>query len=498
MSAVPFSNIPQNERVPLFFAEVDNSQANTGQQTQRSLLIGQITSGGNAAANIPVPLAGLADAKAKGGQGSMLALMADAYIRSDSFGELWVLPVADAGGATGATCTITISGAPTAAGVLSLYIAASLSNPPLSIPVSTSDTPTTIAAAIVAAVTANPDLPVTAANTNGVVTLTAKNLGAAANDIDVRLNYGGSAAGEATPAGVGVAIVAMSGGATNPTLTTALANLGDEPFDFIVCPYTDATSLNALKTLLNDQTGRWSWSSQEYGHVFAANRGTYSGQVTFGNARNNQHETVLGFNDSPSPNWVWSADLAGAAAVALRADPGRPLQTLKLSTVLPPPIPSRFPLSERNTLLFDGISTFTVAQDGTVQLENVITTYQKNGFGQADDSYLEIETMFLLMYVLRDLASVVTSKYARVKLAADGTRFAPGSAIVTPSIIRADIIAEYQTLEYNGVVQNSQAFAQGLIVQINSQNPNRVDVLWPGTLIGQLRVFALLAQFRLQ
>ena len=30
---------------------------------------------------------------------------------------------------------------------------------------------------------------------------------------------------------------AMASGATNPTLTTALANCGDQPFDFIVCPY---------------------------------------------------------------------------------------------------------------------------------------------------------------------------------------------------------------------------------------------------------------------
>ena len=183
--------------------------------------------------------------------------------------------------------------------------------------------------------------------------------------------------------------------------------------------------------------------------------------------------------------------------MALRADPGRPLQTLALSSVLAPPLASRFNLGERNTLLFDGISTFTVAQDGTVALENVITTYQKNTFGQPDDSYLEVETLFVLMFVLRDLASVVTSTFPRMKLAADGTRFAPGAAIVTPSIIRATLIAEYQSLEFQGMVQDSDAFAAGLIVQQNATNPNRVDVLWPGTLINQLRTFALLAQFRL-
>jgi phage tail sheath gpL-like len=494
MSAVSFNNIPQNLRVPFFSAEVNNSNANTGQQTQRTLIIGQITAAGLATPNVPVISQGKSDAISQGGAGSMLALMTAAYLNSDSAAEVWYLPVADAAGAVAATGTVVFTGAPTAAGVLSLYVAGNL----VSVPVALTDTPTTIAAALVAAIAANPNLPVTAAATTGTATLTAVNKGLAGNDIDLRLNYGGTAAGQATPLGVTVAITAMASGATNPTITTALANLGDQPFDFIVCPYVDVTSLNALQALLNDQTGRWSWTSQVYGHVFAANRGTFAAQTTLGVTRNNQHESILGFNDSPSPNWLWAADYTGAFAAASRADPGRPAQTLALSTVLAPPIASRFTLTEQNTLLFDGISTFTVAQDGTVALQNVITTYQKNGFGQADDSYLEVETLFLLMFVLRDLQSVITSKFPRMKLAADGTRFAPSAAVVTPSVIRANLIAEYQNLEFQGFVQDSTAFAAALIVQQNATNPNRVDVLYPGVLIDQLRIFALLFQFQLQ
>ncbi|WP_387693007.1 phage tail sheath C-terminal domain-containing protein, partial [Photorhabdus sp. RM71S] len=131
-------------------------------------------------------------------------------------------------------------------------------------------------------------------------------------------------------------------------------------------------------------------------------------------------------------------------------------------------------------------------------VENIITTYQKNSFGDNDDSYLEVETLYLLMYVTRYIRTQITSKFARMKLVKNGTRFAPGSAIVTPNIIRAELIAQYKALEYNGYVQDSKSFADGLIVEVNAQNPNRVDVLWTGTLINQLRVFALLNQFRLQ
>ena len=85
---VPFAQIPQNLRVPLFYAEVNNSLANTGQQTQRALIIGQITSTGAAAANVPIISQGAADAITQGGNGSQLALMTAAYLQNDSFGEV--------------------------------------------------------------------------------------------------------------------------------------------------------------------------------------------------------------------------------------------------------------------------------------------------------------------------------------------------------------------------------------------------------------------------
>ncbi|MEE8876298.1 phage tail sheath subtilisin-like domain-containing protein [Pseudomonas helleri] len=490
---VPFSNIPMNLRVPLFYAEVDNSQANSGAQTQRTLIIGQVLASGSAVVGVPVLGQGVTDAQAKGGQGSMLALMTAAYVAADQFGEVWFLPLADAEGAVAAKGSVLIAGAPTTTGVVSLYIAGQL----ISLTVATGETPADIATALAKLINASGNLPVTAVATAAMVALTAKNKGIAGNEIDLRLNYRGTPSGEAVPAGLQLTLTALAGGATNPVLDTALASLGDEPFDFIVCPYTDTASLDALKALLNDKTGRWSYASQVYGHVFAAQRGTLATLATAGNARNNQHESVMGFYDSPSPAWIWAADVAGTAAVALRADPGRPLQTLALSTVLAPPSPSQFILGERNTLLWDGISTFMVGSDGTVAIENLITTYQKNSFGVADDSYLQVETLFLLMYVLRAQRALVTSKYSRVKLAANGTRFAPGSAVVTPIVIRSDLIAQYREMEYNGYVQDADGFAKALIVERNNANPNRVDVLWPGTLINQLRIFALLAQFRL-
>ena len=491
---LPFANIPSNLRLPLFFAEVNNTQANSAVLNQRALIVGQITAAGTGTPNVPVLSQGVADAATVGGPGSMLHLMTQAYRQNDNFGEVWYLPLADDPGATAAAGSIAITAAPTANGTLSFYIGGVR----ISQPVLTTQTTAQIATALAATITATANLPVTAVAATSTVTLTAINKGPGGNDIDLRVNYQGAAGGEYTPTGLTFTITAMTGGATAPSLTTGLANLLDKPFDFIVFPYTDTTSLNAIQSFLNDVTGRWSWSTQIYGHYFSAIRGTAGTLTTFGVARNDQHGSIMGFYDSPTPNWVWAAAMTGAVASSVRADPAVPLQTLVIQGVLAPPIQSRFLLTIRNTLLYDGISTFTVGDDGTVRIENMITTYQKNAFGQPDNSYLEAETMFTLMYVLRFLQTRITSKFPRMKLAADGTKFAPGSGVVTPNTIRADQIAAYKELERAGLVQNSAAFAQNLIVQQNASNPNRVDVLWPGTLINQLRIFALLAMFRLQ
>ena len=489
---VPFQNIPSNLRIPLFFAELSPALANTNQVTQRALVIGQTVLSAAITPNVPMICAGAQDAINRCGAGSMLALEIAAYVQNDPFGEVWYGPLADDPSAAAATGTMTFTGPASANGTLYAYVGGQL----ISVGVTSGMTATAIASALVTAATAIPSLAATAANTAGVVTWTAKNKGLSGNDIDLRVNYLGARGSQALPAGVAVTIAPMSGGTVNPSLTALLTNLQDKAFDFIVAPYTDATSVAAMTALLNDQSGRWSWQTQVYGHVFMAYRGTYGGLATYGATLNDQHTSCIGIYDTPTPNFVWASALAGAAAASLKVDPALPLQTVVIQGVLAPPLVSRFGLQLRNTLLYDGISTYTVSASDTVAIENLITTYQKNAAGAPDNSYLQIETMFTLMAVLRALKAVVTSTLARTKLVANNTRIPAGSNFVTCQTISTLLIAQYQSMEPD-LVQDSADFAAGLVVQQNSTNPSRVDVLYDPILTGGVRVFALLAQFQL-
>lgn len=491
---IPFKNIPTNLRTPLFYAEVDNSRANTATEIQRTLILGQKTTAGSGTADTVALCSGSSDAATLAGVNSMLARHVADYRQNDTAGELWIGILADDAGGTQATGTVTFGGTPTANGSFFFY----LGGVRYVLPVLTTSTSAQLATALAALVNADLTCPFTAAAATAVVTFTADNKGPLGNDYPMVVSFFGLPGGEPLVPGLTATLVQMSAGATAPALTNLLAGIGDKAFDFIVCPYNDTTTLDALKTFLNDATGRWSYSQQTYGHVFAAKSGTLSGLVTFGSGRNDQHASCIGMNNSPTPVSSWAAVYAGASAASLRIDPARPLQTVTLQGVIAPPLPSRFVLADRNTLLYNGISTYTVGDDGTVAIENVITTYQKNAFGSADDSYLQIETLFNLMFQLRFLRTRITSKFPRMKLADNGTPFGAGSAIVTPNIVRAELIAAYAELEEQGLAQDGDVFADELIVQRNALNVNRLDVLFPTILIDQLRIFALLAQFRLQ
>lgn len=86
--AISFSNIPSNIRTPLFYAEMDNSMANTATGSNKSLLIGQMLEDGQATANAPVLISSVNKAKELFGRGSQLALMVEAYRNQDTSGEL--------------------------------------------------------------------------------------------------------------------------------------------------------------------------------------------------------------------------------------------------------------------------------------------------------------------------------------------------------------------------------------------------------------------------
>jgi phage tail sheath gpL-like len=336
-----------------------------------------------------------------------------------------------------------------------------------------------------------------------IVTLTCKWKGVTGNDIRIDLNYYGTIGGEQTPIGLVMSLPATSfltGGTGVPVFTNAISNLGEKNFEYVALPWTDSTTLNAWELEYGfEDVGRWGWRRQLYGHIFSAKRDTYSNLVNFGNTRNSGITSVLGVEmTAPSMVLDFTAAYVAKAQRALINDPARPLQTLSLNTVKLAPLKDRFDTIELNSLAGNGIATQKAGSDNQPMISRETTTYQLNLYGFTDDAYELVTTLATLARLIRNQRYVITSKYPRVKLADDGTRFGPGQAIVTPGIIKGELIAEYMEDMWVGLVENVQAFKANLIVERDPNDPNRVNVLYGPDLINQLRVFAVLAQFRLQ
>ena len=482
-----FNEIAATIRTPGVFVEFDSSRALPGLpgQQHKILVIGQRLAAGTVAEGVPTLVTGADQAEGFFGRGSMIAAMFHALKAANPRTESWAIALDDDGGGAAAAGTITVTGPATAAGTIVLYIGGKR----IKVAVASGDADSAIATAIDAAVNAETDLPVTSGVAVAVVTLTARNKGVAGDYIDLRLNY---YQGEAIPAGVGLAIVDMTGGTTNPDVATAITAMGDDQYHTIICAYSDAANLTALETEL---TRRWDGMTQIEGHAFIAHRGETVGNLsTFGNARNAIQLTAIGTGDVPEAPWAWAAVVGGVDAK--EPDPARPRQTLALPGLKPPAEGTRFTRDERDILLFDGISTYTVGAGNVVRIERLITTYQTNAQSVADASYLDITTVRNLAYLRFSWRAMISIKFPRHKLADDGTEFAAGQAVATPEILKNETIALARNWEEAGLVEKVDQFIADLVVSRDGADSDRVNLIIPPDLVNGLRVVAAQIQFR--
>lgn len=484
---IAFNTIPIDVRTPGQYLEVDNSKAVKGlpAMNRRMLFIGNKLAAGTAAPATLQRINSPAEAATLFGRGSVLHEMLVIARNANKESDIWAMGLADDAGGTAHTKTVTITGPATEAGSLALYINAHK----LTIGVSLNDSATVIATAVAAAINAWADGPVTAVAAVGVVTLTARHKAAFTSDIDVRTNYYPD---EKTPLGVAVAIADLAPGAGNPDVTAALASISLEAYYTVVTPYSDASNVTKMEAELN---ARWGGMDMRTGHLFMGMKGTHAALTTYGSARNSPHSTVLGLKSAPSPSYHYAAVLAAVCEFSGAIDPARPFQTLALPGVLPPALADRFTRQERDLLLRDGISTFTVDQGGNVLIERVITTYQVNAFGIDDVSYLDLETKWTVDYMRFAFRARIALRFPRHKLADDGTSFAPGQPVATPNVIRGELLDVARQLELVGVLEGFEQFKNDLVVVRSLVDTGRVNCILPPNVVNQFRVFAASVQF---
>ena len=516
--AISYAHIPPNLRVPLAYFEMSNERAATFQILQNALLLGSVPADMGLAPNVPTFVRSADHASALTGVGSAFHRQCISWFRNNASVPLYLLaalqPTAPAAGAyTHSWGAIEFAGTAAGGGTLPLYIG----NRAIRVVVSFGDTAADIAEAVRDAINVNPAVgvdafvdaatpgpvpPPTLPDGTDVTQIRARQAGTLGG-LDIAFGLEGVVGGEIMPAGITATITRMTGGAGRPDLGQLLSSIGDAAYDFVMNPFEvdgplGAQDLDDLDEWFNDATGRWSWAQQLYGHFFCAYETRVGGLSSFGQTRNGQHGSTMGFFGSPTPHDEWLTAYVGQAAGSLIIDPARPVQALPLIGVRAPSVENRFTILERQVLYYDGISSYYTTQDGTVYIDRLITHYRVNVWGAPDNSYLDVETLFTAAYYNRFMRQRILTKFPRHKLANDGTRFGVGQAIVTPRIMRAEFVAAYSELVESGIVENIEGFEDEIIVERDANDPNRLNVLAPPDWVNQLRIAAVLVAFRLQ
>lgn len=455
----------------------------------RVLIVGQKLAAGTAAANVPLPITRIDQATGYFGQGSQLEAMVKAFKAANKVSEIWAFPLADAAG-TAATKTITITGTPSAAGTVALYIGGRR----LAIPVATTDTPTTVAAAIVAAVTADPAMLMSATNAAGVVTLTAKNLGTLGNLIDVRINYYWD---DVSPLGLTFVVATGVAGATDPAISTVITAIANDWYTDIVMPYTDSANMALLETEL---ARRYNAMGGLDMHAYSGLIGSYATATTWSSTRNSAYSTTIPCGAAPlDPPFLWAAALAGVAAFQLGNDPARQLGSLVLPGIKAPAPAAQFLDTEQNLMLGKGLCSWDALPDGTVVLNRVVTNYQKANSGAADQAWLDINVPKTASRIRYDWINYVQLNFPRHKLADDTSpalqTLDPTNAIATPRSLMGSWIGRCRLYAQQGWIEDIEYSKANSFFERDANDRNRANGRQSIKIIGNLIVLAGALEF---
>ncbi len=479
---ISFLQVPIGIKVPGNYVEFDTSKAQQGVSIQpyNALIIGQRLSDGTKAAGVIDKVTSASQGRKFYGKGSMLFHMIEAFIgENGGLNELNCISQDDDGGATDSTGAYEILTPPTADGTLALMIGGRN----YQIAVLDADTEAGVITKLIAEIMADEDRLVDAVvnATPEIVDFTARNSGLVGDDIDIRENYFDD---EELPEGITSTITAMNGGATNPDITAVITAMGEIQYNVIIMPYSDSANLALMQTELVD---RWGPIRQNDGHLIICRKETFSAHDTFLDGRNNEQESVMNIA-GPTPTFQWAANIGAVIAAEGQKDPARPFQTVALSQVKAPADSELLSFGERDLTLKAGGSTYFVDGSNVARIERIRTTRIENEFGALDEALADLNPKLTLSYLRFDYRNMLSVKFPRHKLADDGTKFAPGQAIVTPKILKTEAVARFDLWQDIGLVEGLEQFKRDLIIERSSTDVNRADHLLPPDLVNQLRV----------
>ena len=470
---IKYDNINTDIRKPGQYSEYDltTAVASLPVGAPKVAILGQKTASGSATADTPYKIYSVQDAIDYGGTGSVIHLAARAALKAHPNIDCTIVPIDDAVG-TAATGTIVVANAATASGTIDFWIG----NEYVQVTVTNGDAANTVAAAIDSAINAKEhNMPVTASIAAPTVTLTARNDGLLGNNIPCSYKINGVTGTTITITQVGSVVA----GATDPSITNALAAIAPEKFDIIVCTLNDATNLGLLKTHLETYSGPT--ENKPAIGVFGYTGVQATCETLCGTTLNDDRQSCGYLKYSKTTERGHSLDYevgaAYGAVIASHDDPAAPYNYEGLTGIAPSDTAQRLTRSQQESCLENGVTPLEVGPGETVQIVRAITTYTTNAAGTADPALLDLTTVRALDYGRLAIETRQALRFSRSK-ATERTKGKLKSEVL-------DVIRQLSELEIWNNVTPDEVF-----VEEDSVAAGRFNVSIPAHVVQGLHIIA--------
>ena len=406
-------------------------------------------------------------------------------LNNDGVGSIpvTVYPLVDDGSATASEGTITASGTATGAGSFRILVNGIKS---AQFTISASSTVTSIHTDIASAISAVLSMPVTAVGTATEVTATSKWKGLSANDIYLEVEG-------PTDTGITFSIVQPANGLAEPAVDSALAQMGDvwESMILSCLSYNDATTADSLKTFGD---GRWGPLTKKPLVAFSGvTEADWSVASSFSDSRKTDkvNSQLVAPGSSSLPFVVAARQLARIVKVA-NNNPPKDYGGQQADGIVPGADGSQWDYNTKDAAMKRGSSTSDV-KSGVVSVSDVITYYHPDG--DPLPAYRYVVDIVKLQNVIFNTNLIFESD------AWNGAPMLPsGTPTVNPDAKSpSDAIAELSVLadnlELNAIISDAKFTKENIQAEINSQNPKRLDVVFPVKLSGNTNIISATIQF---
>ena len=391
-------------------------------------------------------------------------------------------PLEDASGAVAEVQTITPAGTATAAGVFYVLVNGERSG---AIVVSVGTTAAQFATAAAAAINANISLPAIGADATGSTTVTSKWAGSSSAGLVVSIEG-------PTDAGLTFAVATTVTGLLNPDVDSALNQIG-EAWETIVVnclEISDTTTLDKYSTFngsAEDNSGRWGAITHK---PFVCLTGNTSTAVTAATVESDTRKTDLTNVSIPVPGTV-SLPLQVAARAAARIGrlannvPAHDYENQTLTGVSAGTDSQQWNYVERDTAVKAGSAT-TGLRSGELVLKDVVTMYHPDG--DPLPAYRFVVDIIKLMNVTYNIAIPFESDdWSGAPLIEDNQPTAEPTA-KKPKMAKAVVASIIDGLGLAAILTGIEASKAGIMVEIDSQNPKRLNIRAPVTVSGNTNI----------